>query len=284
MPELPEVETVARALREGELRSDGTRGPSVIGQRIQAVRLLWLRTLAMPAPEEFFERLTGQTILAVSRRAKYLLITLERDTLILHLRMSGRIRVEDALDESGTALPLLVHDRLVLEFLAPLPGLRLVFNDARKFGRAWLVSDPLEVLQRLGPEPFDPQFTAELLYNRLTAVHRQIKPLLLDQSFLAGLGNIYTDEALHLSQIHPLRNSASITPTEAEQLWRAIRVVLSNGIDKKGASFDWVYQGGDFAFQVYDRDGKPCPRCGEPLVKMQVGQRGTHYCPHCQQL
>jgi len=160
----------------------------------------------------------------------------------------------------------------------------LVLNDTRKFGRVWLVTDPQEVIGGLGPEPFDPSFTVQMLYELLHGRRRQMKPLLLDQHFIAGLGNIYTDEALHFSQVHPLRLSDTISVSEAEKLLYAIRTVLQSGIEHNGASIDWVYRGGSFQnhFRVYDRAGQPCPACGTPIQRIVVGQRGTHFCPTCQ--
>jgi formamidopyrimidine-DNA glycosylase len=148
----------------------------------------------------------------------------------------------------------------------------------------WLVGQPESVLKNLGPEPLDPHLTVEQLHRMLTAVHRQLKPLLLDQGFLAGLGNIYTDEALHLAKIHPLQSSDSLTLDQAGQLLFAIRQVLEEGIRRNGASIDWVYRGGDFqnSFRVYQRTGQPCPECGTPVARIVVGQRGTHFCPTCQ--
>lgn len=279
MPELPEVETIARALRSG-----GREGPPVIGTTIQQAHLLWSRTLAEPDPGHFLARLPGQVIQSVGRRGKFLVFTLSLDSLLIHLRMSGDLRVGPSFGPDGAKLPFQPHDRLVFEMKGTDSPLRLAFNDPRKFGRVWLVPDPEQVLGGLGPEPLDPGFTSFDLHNRLHSVNRLIKPLLLDQSFLAGLGNIYTDEALHLSGIHPLRRSSSINPEESALLWTAIRTVLSEGIRRNGASFDWVYRGGDFQndFQVYKRAGQPCPRCGTPIVKILVGQRGTHYCPACQ--
>jgi formamidopyrimidine-DNA glycosylase len=163
-------------------------------------------------------------------------------------------------------------------------GYRLSFNDPRKFGRVWLLADPSAVLATLGPEPLDDAFTADRLYSLLQDHRRQLKPLLLDQSFLAGLGNIYTDEALHQAKLHPLRLSHSITIEESVQLWRAIRQVLQEGIRRNGASIDWVYRGGDFQnyFRVYRRTGQPCPVCATPVERILVGQRGSHFCPQCQ--
>ena len=179
------------------------------------------------------------------------------------------------------ARPFEKHDRLALEFNN---GQRLVFNDTRKFGRAWLVKDPAEVLGGLGPEPLDDLLTPETFFNMLHSRSRQLKPLLMDQSFIAGLGNIYTDEALHLAKLHPLAVSDQITQEASARLLTAIREVLGEGIRRNGASIDWVYRGGDFQnhFSVYGRAGSPCPVCGTPIERLVVGQRGTHICPNCQ--
>ncbi len=264
MPELPEVETIARLLR-----------PELTGRRIISSRVLWARTLALPSPEKFSSQVAEQTILGVSRRAKYLHLQLSAAELFIHLRMSGDLYLRDDPYRPEK------HDRLLLGLS---DGRQLVFNDTRKFGRVWLTTHPEEVLGNLGPEPFDPAFTSQALYTRLHARHRQIKPLLLDQTFLAGLGNIYTDEALHLSGVHPLRLSDTISVQEAEKLFQAIRTVLQTGIDHNGASIDWVYRGGNFQnyFRVYDRAGQPCPVCGSIIERIVVGQRGTHFCPTCQ--
>jgi len=264
MPELPEVETIVRSLR-----------PSLEGRSILSADLRWKRTLAAPSPAAFARRIAGQRIQTVGRRAKFLHLTLDRDALILHLRMSGDLRIV-----AGDAPPAR-HDRLIL----PLSdGARLVFNDPRKFGRVWLTDDPQALFADLGPEPLAEEFTPDGLYARLHARRRQLKPLLLDQTFLAGLGNIYTDEALHLARLHPLTRSETVSPTQAEALWRAIRSVLEEGIRRNGASIDWVYRGGDFQnhFRAYGRTGEPCPVCGTPIERIVVGQRGTHFCPKCQ--
>ncbi len=163
-------------------------------------------------------------------------------------------------------------------------NLSLIFNDPRKFGRVWLTADPDEVLGELGPKPLDPSFTPQAFYERLHKRHRLLKPLLLDQSFIAGLGNIYTDEALHMARLHPLSQSNSVTPEQVDSLWRAVRAVLEEGIRSNGASIDWVYRGGEYQkhFRVYGRDGEPCPVCGTEIERLTVGQRGTHFCPNCQ--
>lgn len=194
-----------------------------------------------------------------------------------HLRMSGDMRVEPG------SKPLATHDRFVLNFES---GLRLAFNDPRKFGRVWLVEKAEDVSANLGYDPFDEALTPELFYEMLRKKNRQLKSLLLDQTFLAGLGNIYTDEALFLAGLHPLRAASSLSMDEAQNLLAAIRTVLEQGIQRQGASIDWVYRGGDFQnyFNVYQRTGEPCLRCGTEIERIVVGQRGTHYCPHCQPL
>ena len=277
MPELPEVETIARVLRDGS----GDYQTSIIGCQVIGARLLWKRTLATPSSKQFNEQVVGQSIQSLSRRGKFLVFLLLDYTLLIHLRMSGDMRVESAKNDLGKPKPFEKHDRLALEFNN---GQRLVFNDTRKFGRAWLVKNPSEVLGNLGPEPLDNMLTDEMFFCRLHARSRQLKPLLMDQRFLAGLGNIYTDEALHLAKLHPLASSDQVTQEESAHLLAAIREVLSEGIRRNGASIDWVYRGGDFQnhFRVYGRAGDPCPNCGTPIERLVVGQRGTHICPLCQ--
>ncbi len=277
MPELPEVETVARTLR-----------PQLVGKRIVEADLRWARTLSNPSAKKFREQIKGQEIADVSRRAKFLNIRLSTYTLLIHLRMSGDLLVkQDKIRPEK-------HDRLILTLTPASPVLKgsgqrvrktyLVFNDTRKFGRVWLTDDVEKVLGKLGPEPLSEKFTSDWLYNSLRSRHRQLKPLLLDQTFLAGLGNIYTDEALHIAKLHPRALSDSVTTRQAEKLHHSIQAVLQEGIRRNGASIDWVYRGGDFQnhFRVYGRDGEPCPVCGTIIEKIIVGQRGTHICPNCQ--
>ena len=158
------------------------------------------------------------------------------------------------------------------------------FNDTRKFGRVWLLTDPQSILGRLGPEPLDEAFTAREFHTRLACRKRQLKPLLLDQTFLAGLGNIYTDEALFLAKLHPLSSSNALSQGQATRLLGTIREVLNEGILHNGASIDWVYRGGEFQnhFRVYQRTGEPCLVCGTPIERILVGQRSSHFCPVCQ--
>ena len=275
MPELPEVETIVRALRQG-----GRQGPPLPGRKIQSASLLWERSLAEPAPAEFTRRLPGQTVEEIGRRGKFIILQLDRDALLIHLRMSGDLRVE-APDASGQLPPLQPHDRAQFIFES---GMRLAFNDPRKFGRIWLTHDPQTVIGDLGPEPLDPAFTWEELYHLLHASRGRLKSLLLDQTFLAGLGNIYTDEALFAAGLHPFLAANTLSEEQVERLWTAIRAVLQEGILRNGASIDWVYRGGNFqeAFRVYRRTGQPCLVCGTPIQRRVIGQRSTHYCPVCQ--
>ncbi len=281
MPELPEVETIARTLR-----------PQLIGNRIIEADVRWARTVAMPSAKKFKEQIKGQVIQEVSRRAKFLNIQLtslqdpqgKAYNLLIHLRMSG-----DLVIKQGKIKPE-KHDRLIF-YLTPSSSPKgrggsssLVFNDTRKFGRVWLTDNIEKVLGKLGPEPLSDSFTSQWLYDSLRSRHRQLKPLLLDQTFLAGLGNIYTDEALHMAKLHPRALSDSVTARQAKKLHQAIQTILQEGIRRNGASIDWVYRGGDFQnhFRVYGRDGEPCPVCGTTIQKILVGQRGTHICPNCQ--
>jgi formamidopyrimidine-DNA glycosylase len=222
MPELPEVETIARALRDG-----GRDESSIVGKTVKDAHVYWKRTLAQPGIATFAKRIVGQTILDVSRRGKFVILHFQPQFLLFHLRMSGDLKVEASLDPKGNKIPIQKHDRLILDFA---DGMRLVFNDTRKFGRAWLVANSQIIIGDLGPEPLDPALTHVVFHKMLTSRSRQLKPLMLDQKFLAGLGNIYTDEALHLAKLHPMMNSEDVTPQQAKTLLRSIRSVLREGI------------------------------------------------------
>ncbi len=276
MPELPEVETIRRILTNGSPDS-----PSLPGRRINAVSLFNPGSLADPAPDVFTSFLIGRKIETLGRRSKFLLIGLDEGTLLFHLRMSGNLFVEPELSSEYDSPPPRPHDRLHVHLDNQS---RLVFNDTRKFGRFWLAANPASVLSKLGPEPFDPALTEEQFFRRLRKHKRQLKPLLMDQSFLAGLGNIYTDEALFRAGLHPLTLSNRVTASQARLLLKSIRETLQAGIDHNGSSIDWVYGGGNFQnyFNVYQQSGKPCPQCGQPIERIVVGQRGTHFCPLCQ--
>jgi len=272
MPELPEVETFRRYLLQGESGS-----PSILGKKIKDAELLWERTLAAPAPEDFVERVQGQFVTGIGRRGKNLLLQLSKDTLIIHLRMSGELIVEEKTNPIGK------HYRVILNFTDKY---RFVFNNIRKFGRIWLVEDPYQVIGHLGPEPLADDFTPERFYQILQNHNRQLKYLLLDQEMIAGLGNIYTDESLFRAKLHPARKSDSLTLTESHKLYKSIQEVLREGIQNQGSSIDWMYQGGDYQkyLSVYNLEGKPCKRCKAPIKRIKIAQRSTYFCPTCQPL
>ena len=269
MPELPEVETFVRALRD-----------PLIGRIITGVRNDWPRHIAILSAEQLRDRIVGRRFLAVDRRGKYLVFTLSDDeTLIIHLKMSGHLSVVAA-DSPADG-----YDHTIFELD---DGRELRFRDIRKFGRVYLVRDPAEVLAPLGPEPLTDTFDASELAAGLAGRQRVLKPLLLDQTFIAGIGNIYADEALFRAGIHPARRSDSLTYEEIAALHAAIREVLAKGIDKQGASVRTYYTAGGTRgkmqdeFMVYDRTGRPCYRCGRPVERMVLGGRSTHFCPYCQ--
>ena len=274
MPELPEVQTVV----------DDLRAAGIPGQTIQRARIYWPRTIHGLTPRKFQHRIRGRTITHIRRRAKYIIFDLAPELhLIVHLRMTGRFQVA-ATAESRTR-----HHHIVLE-MAEGPQLR--FHDTRKFGRFYLTEHPETLLGHLGPEPLTPQFTARLLAQRFKSRNRQLKPLLLDQTFVAGLGNIYVDEALWLSRLHPQRNSASLDPQEVRRLHRAIRKALRQGLANLGTTlgrgqttfYSVANRRGRNrdALNVFRRHGQPCPRCHTAIIQLRVAQRGTHICPNCQ--
>ena len=195
--------------------------------------------------------------------------------MFFHLRMSGDIVIEDE------NIPDHKHVRVNLSFD---DSRKLSFYNARKFGRVWLVDNPEDVVGKLGIEPFDKSLNGNKFFQILNNRKRQLKPLLLDQSIIAGIGNIYCDEALHKAKLHPLTISNIVSQEQAKDLLRAIRHVLKTGVKNNGASFDWAYKGGKFQneFKVYQRKGEACPDCGNEIRKIVVGQRGTHLCLICQ--
>jgi formamidopyrimidine-DNA glycosylase len=274
MPELPEVETVARLVR-----------PSLLGRTITGAHVSWARSLGGLARPRFAAAVVGARVVSVGRRAKFVRLGLERGgapagELLVHLRMTGRLHVERP--EAGPR----EHVRVALDLD---DGRRLFFVDARKFGRFTFTDDPERKLGKLGPEPLGDDFTPERLLAGLRGRRRLLKPLLLDQSFVAGLGNIYADESLFRARLHPLVRSDRVSPHKARALHGAIRATLERAIEREGSSFDAFYRtpegrpgGYQDEFQVYGRDGQPCPRCGRTLVRIVVGQRGTHLCPRCQ--
>ena len=270
MPELPEVETVVRGLRE-----------PLLGRRILSMWHDWAPTIHSPPPPEFAVRVAGQRVRALNRRGKYILIGLEHDTLVIHLKMSGRLYVSGA-DEAREA-DRWVHLRFDLD-----GGRQLRFSDLRKFGRAYLTDDVDRLLSHLGPEPLSDAFTLAGFRDGMRGRTRAIKSLLLAQEFLAGVGNIYADEALFRAGIHPAARANRLTDADCALLHRAVREALRAGIEHEGASIGWYRKpdGGKGESQnhlyVYGRTNLPCRRCGTPINKIRVAQRGTHFCPVCQ--
>jgi formamidopyrimidine-DNA glycosylase len=269
VPELPEVETIRAQLE-----------PRLTGRKLELVSILDSRLTRPLDPREVAAELEGSRIVAVERRGKYLVLRLHTGAVLLvHLRMTGSFGFEPT-----------THERAVLVFEG---GDRLVYRDVRRFG-TWLVLDAIELEPYLagknGPEPLGPRFTAAWLARRLSARRAALKAVLLDQRVVAGLGNIYADEALWRARLNPTRAANTIEPGEVPRLHRAIRAALRTGIARQGASLrDYAAPDGSPGemqeeFRVYGREGEPCPRCGTPIAKTRVGGRGTWYCRHCQPL
>jgi formamidopyrimidine-DNA glycosylase len=270
MPELPEVETIARGLQR-----------LLVGRIVCAVSVTWPRTIGCPDSQRFIAGLVGRRVWSVGRRGKYLVLVLDTGYLLVHLKMSGRLRVIPA------AQPLGPHTRVALDLD---DGQQLRFDDARKFGRIYLVEDLSEVTGALGPEPLDDSLTLEAFARLLQKRSGRLKPLLLNQKFLAGVGNIYADEALFRAGLNPLTPATSLAPDEQARLYEAIRHVLREAVAHGGTTLDdhgYVDaegQVGRFQLQVavYQQQGKPCRRCGTPIERIVIGQRSAHYCPTCQ--
>ena len=270
MPELPEVETVVRGLRA-----------PLIGRRILSMWHDWAATIHSPASSEFARRIAKQEIKRVRRRGKYILIDLARDTLVIHLKMSGRLYV--AAEDSQQEADRWVHLRFELD-----DGMQLRFSDVRKFGRAYLTDDVERLLAHLGPEPLSEAWTLEHFRAGMKGRKRAIKALLLDQEFVAGVGNIYADEALFRAGVHPAIAAGCMDDAATEKLRDAVIDALRAGIKHEGASISWYRkpdgqkgQSQDHFF-VYGRAGLPCLTCGTAINKIRVAQRGTHFCPVCQ--
>lgn len=255
--------------------------PALIGRTIQSARVLWPREVDNMDALRFEHEVAGLRVSEIGRHGKYLIMKLTpvNDmaslSLLVHLRMSGRLDVVPQADAFTK------HARVV--WLLD-DGLALRFDDARKFGRVWLTNDASEITGKLGPDAL--LITCDEFVQRLKDRRGALKPILLDQSFIAGVGNIYADESLHLAGLHPKRLADTLTDAEAARLYAAIQHVLAEGIAANGASFDWVYPGGSFQenFKVYGMTGKPCVNCGQPIQRILVGQRSTHFCADCQPL
>ena len=271
MPELPEVETVARDLR-----------PLITGATIVDATTLWARTLRGSTPEAFATGVAGRRIEGVSRRGKQVVVSLDGDAfLTIHLKMTGQIFVVP----QGT--PDDPYVRLVLELE---DGREIRFRDIRKFGRVGLyVAADDDPFATTGPEPLSDAFTVAAFRRRIRGRKGRLKPLLLDQSFIAGVGNIYADEALWAARLHPLRTARTLRPADERRLWLELRRILAEAVIRRGSSIDdYTAPDGDGEMQdhlrVYQRAGEPCFRCGRPIRRIVVGGRATHFCSWCQRL
>ncbi|MGC5324263.1 DNA-formamidopyrimidine glycosylase [Brevibacillus sp. SYSU BS000544] len=273
MPELPEVETVVRTL-----------GKLVIGKTIARVSVFLPRIIRRPDDIEVFkQQLVGQTIHKIERRAKFIKFILDYDVLVSHLRMEGRYGVFEADDEVEK------HTHVIFHFT---DGTDLRYKDVRQFGTMDIL--PLgeesqhEPLKKLGPEPLDETFTVALFKKMLQGKTTKIKPLLLNQEFLVGLGNIYVDEALFRSRIHPEKIAGELTSRQITRLHESIVSTLQEAIEQGGSSVKSYVNGqgemGMFqqSLNVYGRKGEACPVCHTEIVRFVVGGRGTHICPKCQ--
>ena len=276
MPELPEVQTIVNDLNAADL----------IGVPISGAKIFWARTIAEPSPKQFCKLIKDRTFTSIRRRGKHLVFETDNGmTMLLHLRMSGRLHLV------ADATPRIKHEHVIIEFNDTR---QLRFHDTRKFGRIHLTNDPETILGRLGPEPLGNGFTEKVLADRLRRHRRLLKPLLLDQAFVAGLGNIYVDEALWDAKLHPNRIAAALSKNEIKALHRAIPKVLKRGLKNLGtslgtgkANFYSVarHRGRNKdKLKVFRRTGLPCPRCKATIKRIIVGQRSTHICPKCQEI
>jgi len=269
VPELPEVETIKNELI-----------PHIVGSKLTGVTLFWDGIVRQPSVTDFRSRLIGQKITGLARHGKYLIAGLTSDDLlIIHLKMSGSLLISQDSSEPPKYTRAIIHlDK----------GTNIFFRDPRKFGAMWLVKDSSSVTKKLGPEPLEADFTPQVLAQRLHNRKAPIKALLFDQSFVAGIGNMYADETLFAARIHPLRPSGSLSQDEIERLHSAIKQVLWSAIGNKGASVNTYFRpSGEvgtahFEFKVAHGRGKTCPNCGTPIQRIPVRNHGTYFCPKCQ--
>ncbi|MGB9803029.1 bifunctional DNA-formamidopyrimidine glycosylase/DNA-(apurinic or apyrimidinic site) lyase [Desulfofundulus sp.] len=273
MPELPEVETIKRTIKE-----------KLPGLTICGADIFLPKIIQRPSPEEFCRLVVDKKVLDVDRRGKYLLISLSRGlVLVVHLRMTGQLIY------TATEEPRSRHTHLIF-YLDN--GHQLRYIDVRQFGRFWLVPEKdlqaVSGLKDLGVEPLSREFTLDFLAKGLKSRRTTLKSLLLEQTFIAGLGNIYSDEVLHRAGLHPSRTANTLTPPEVRALFEAIRTVLEEAISSRGTSVrdyvDGMGRAGTFQekLRVYGQKGKPCTRCGRPIERLRSGNRSTYYCPGCQ--
>ncbi|MFS0673043.1 DNA-formamidopyrimidine glycosylase [Ornithinibacillus sp. 179-J 7C1 HS] len=275
MPELPEVETIRNTLKR-----------FVLNRTIDEVNVYWGKIIKKPDDVEHFKQLLiGQTIQDIKRKGKFLLFELDNYTLISHLRMEGKYSVHYK-DE-----PVKKHTHVIFSFTTEE---ELRYNDVRKFGTMHIVNKGEEFIQKplnqLGPDPFDEDFTADYFYKKLKSTNRSIKAVLLDQSIVAGLGNIYVDETLFKARVHPLRKANKLTKKEVQEIRKQAILTLEEAVAQGGTTIrSYVNSQGEMGmFQqelsVYGQENKECPNCGKSITKMKVGGRGTHVCLNCQKL
>lgn len=273
MPELPEVETIKNVIEQ-----------QIKGLKIENITLEKTEIIAHPTAEEFCNRITNQTVSSMSRRGKFIIINLKSgDRIILHLRMTGCLLVTPSDYPKGK------HTHIVFSFSN---GKELRFSDTRRFGRFWLIknneTDTYSSIHKLGIEPFDDRLTAEYLKAHLSKRRKAIKECLLDQSVVAGIGNIYSDEILFKAKIHPSRPANSLNSNEWNTLAKIIPDSLSYFIEKNVISPENFFEtkGKEYRntpfWQVYGHNNEPCPVCGKLLIKTVIGGRSSVYCPDCQ--
>lgn len=266
MPELPEVQTYV----------DQLKAAGIGGKKIIKAEVLWHRSIAIPKTEEFIKSIKGQTIKKIERRGKYIVFYLSKQTLLVHLRMSGKFSFKN-----------LHHERVRLHLS---DGTILHYDDTRKFGKWYLLEDPEEKLSELGIDPLSKDYT-RVRFKKLLDEHTgQIKPFLLNQHYIAGLGNIYVDEALWEAKIHPKAQLNQIS--KKKELYLAIPKVLKRAIANQGTSLgankgNYMTLKGQrgkhkSVLNVHTQENKPCPRCNTKIKKIIVSQRSTYFCPHCQ--
>lgn len=275
MPELPEVETIKNTLKQ-----------FVMHKEIQEIKVFWPNIIKEPDDVEHFKMLlTGQKIQDVTRKGKFLLFHLEDYVLISHLRMEGKYSVNKSTE------PIKKHTHVTFVFT---DGDELRYNDVRKFGTMHVYSKGTELLEKplnkLGPDPFDKAFTFDYFYQKLKRTQRVIKSALLDQTIVAGLGNIYVDETLFKANVHPLKRSDKLTKKEVEAIQEQAIATLKEAVKQGGTTIRSYVNGqgemGMFqqALFVYGQEGRACKKCGNPIIKMKLGGRGTHVCSTCQKI
>jgi formamidopyrimidine-DNA glycosylase len=282
MPELPEVETVARDLR-----------PRVVGARITGTRTNWLKTLRSGDSAAFAAAVVGRSIVEATRRAKLVVLELDDGQAItIHLKMTGQLFVVPATS---------AEDPYVRAVIAFDDGRELRFRDIRKFGRIGIASRDAasgdlvgelggpKTFKGFGPEPLESVFTLARFRRLIRGRRGRLKSLLMDQAFLAGVGNIYADEALWAAKLHPLRTAQTLRPADERHLYVELRRLLAEAVERRGSSIDdYTAPDGDGSMQehlaVYGRTGEPCERCGRPIRRFFLGGRGTHFCSWCQRL